>query len=225
MELSEVTKNPVIRKYGIWIVGGLVAVYLAYKYIFSGSASAGSSQASSQAQSYADYLNAANQYQTQQAAIAAQATEQQNQLNAQLAVTQGDQTVAGVQAAGSALQEIITAQDQLPATIVNAATADSQTALMAAAQAASAGLSAVPGSIQGAAQAISATQQPWDALAQGLGNGQAAAYNSLATSIDSSTAASSSAARASTSASVAANQASANALNTIGTVAAVAAFA
>lgn len=222
MELSEITKNPVIQKYGLWIVGGIVALYLVYKYVLSGNAS---TSANSQAQSYANYLNAANQYQTQQDSINAQATSQQNQLNAQLAATQGQQTVEGIGAAGTALSQIITAQDQLPAAIVNAATADSQTALVTAAQAASAGLSAVPGSIQASADAIAATEQPWDALAQGESNGQVAAYNSLATSINNSTAASASAASSSTNASIAANQAQAQTTGAVADLAAVALLA
>lgn len=226
MELAAITKNPVIKKYGLWIVGGLAAVYLAYKYIGSGSSAATSAGTVSSATGLDDAQYAAY-VQAQEAATSQQNAAQlaNNQLNAQLAATQGEQTVQETAAVGSTLSQVITAQDALPAAIVNAATADSQTALMAAASAASAGLSAVPGSIQASADAIAATEQPWDALAQSEGTSQSAAFNSLATSVSNSTAAAASASGSSARASSAANQSSNSMWSTIGTVATVAALA
>ena len=219
--MNEGTKG-FLKKYGLWIVGGIAGLYLVYKYMgSSGSASSGSSSLASQ---YAATLNAQNQYSAQagqyalqQNAQAMEYAQQTNQLNAQLAATQMQQEVAGIQAAGSTLSSVIGVQSALPTATINAAAAQNQQALSAAAQVASAGLSAVPGSVQGAAFALQAAQQPWDAVAQAVSSsGGAQAFNSMATSLGQSAGAAASSANASIQAS---NQQNAAILGTIGTVA------
>lgn len=209
MDIGNITHNPAVRKYGLWILGGVVGLYLVYKYLGnSNAAPATAASASGFDPAYAQY------------ALASQ-TEANNAAQA-AAVTNAQATVAETQAVGSTLSQVIQAQDVLPATVINAATADSQTALQGAAQVAAAGVSAVPGSIQASADAIAATEAPWSALAAGEGASTAAAYNMLGTTASESVRAASSSAASSSSASVAANQSSSNTASTIGTIAAIA---
>ena len=185
-ELGEVAKPAFWKRYGLWIGVGLIAFYFIYKYL--GAGSSGSSTASQ----YAAMLNAQNAYSAQAGQYALQQnaqqmayTEQTNQLNAQLQATQMQETVAGVQAAGQTISGIIGAESALPATAINAAAAQNEAALQSAAGVAAAGLSAVPGSVQGAAEAINATTQPWDAVAQAVvGSTGGQAWNSLASSLN-----------------------------------------
>jgi hypothetical protein len=177
-----------LKKFSPWIIGGVVGLFVLYKYAGGGSSGGGGAD-------YSSYYAA----QAQQNAQGAQIALANRQLDAQIAATNAQNQTAQIGAVGSAastiagsIAQVIQAQSYLPATAINASAAQNQAALMASAGVSAAAFGALPGMMDAMAKETLAGYSPLAmygssliGLQTGVNAVGAAALNGVATSANS----------------------------------------
>lgn len=210
-----------------WIAASVAGIGILIIYRYSTGSSA--AQQTSSENNMAAYYNAQAAMSAQNAQVQAQLQAQsmqyglaEDQINAQLQISNNQAISQQAQATGSAIAGIISAQSQIPAMAINAATANNQTALQQAAQVAIAGINALPNAMQAQANQIVATSQQFNSYLNATGQAQASFNSSMPILINS--IAQSAAQQTSGVANAASTSANANAAlggamwNTVGTV-------
>jgi len=149
--------SPALKKYWPWAAGGLVGIYIVYKYVGSSSTIATTTSSGLDPAALA-YQSQQNQLQAQtsvaMAQVQTQADAQTAAQNLAMSTLNAQSTVANMNAetayntalgstassVGSSIAQVIQAQSLLPATAINAAMNNNQTALQASAATAIAGI-------------------------------------------------------------------------------------
>lgn len=162
-----------VKKHWPIVVGGVVGLYLLMKYRGGSSAAQQVDNTSAYLAQQANMANNAAQISAASNAQQLAAGVQMAQINAQAGVaqTQANAQLAG--ATGQAVAGIISAQSMLPAQAINAAMADNQTALQAAAMVAVNANSMLPGAMNAQANQIVATSQQFNSYLNAAGETQA----------------------------------------------------
>jgi hypothetical protein len=186
-----------LKKFSPWIIGGVVGLFVLYKYAGGGSSGGTDYAAYYAAQSAQNAQAGALQLQNKQLDAAIASQNMQNQTAQIGAVGSSAATIA------SGIAQVIAAQSILPAQAMNAASQSNQIALASAASVAGRSFDALPGMFSGIGDIIGAGYSPFGmygaslvGLQSGVNAAGAAAVNGVASSANSAVGATASAAQA-----------------------------